>query len=96
MKPRSSYSIGAARGITGKDFHSTDDLCHRCVVGPRFYIAPELEDGRSLDVTPTADICSLGKILYFMLSGGRIFSQEKHNVPAWDLEVIHRDPRYGL
>jgi serine/threonine protein kinase len=45
-------------------------------VGPRFYMAPELEDGRSLDVTPTADIYSLGKILYFMLSGGRIFSRE--------------------
>jgi serine/threonine protein kinase len=65
-------------------------------VGPRFYMAPELEGGRSLDVTPTADIYSLGKILPFMLSGGRIFSREKHNVPAWDLEVVHRDPRYGL
>ena len=65
-------------------------------VGPRFYMAPELEDGRTLDVTPAADIYSLGKILYFMLSGGRIFSREKHDVPTWDLAAIHRDPRYRI
>jgi hypothetical protein len=65
-------------------------------VGPRFYMAPELEDGRTLDVTLAADIYSLGKILYFMLSGGRIFSREKHDVPAWNLAAVHRDPRYRI
>lgn len=65
-------------------------------VGPRLYMAPELEDGRNLDVTSAADIYSLGKILYFMLSHGRIFSREKYNEPAWDLKRVHHDPRYEV
>jgi hypothetical protein len=65
-------------------------------VGPRFYMAPELEDGQHLDVTPAADTYSLGKILYFMLSGGRMFAREKHNEPPWNLKTIHRDARYDV
>jgi serine/threonine protein kinase len=38
-------------------------------VGSRFYMAPELESGRSTTVTAKADVYSLGKILYFLLSG---------------------------
>ena len=38
-------------------------------VGSKFYIAPEMESGRSDRVTAAIDIYSLGKILYFMLSG---------------------------
>jgi serine/threonine protein kinase len=38
-------------------------------VGSRFYIAPELEAGRALSVTPLVDSYSLGKLLYFLLSG---------------------------
>jgi len=34
------------------------------------FIAPELEHGSHLDVTPAADVYSLGKVLYFMYSGG--------------------------
>src|SRR5438477_546174 len=33
-------------------------------VGPRLYMAPELEDGRNLAVDARADIYSLAKILY--------------------------------
>lgn len=46
-------------------------------VGPRYYMAPELEDGRNLDVTAAADVYSLGKVIYFLLSGGDVFSREK-------------------
>ncbi len=38
-------------------------------VGSRFYMAPELEGGRSEVVTSAVDVYALGKILYFMLSG---------------------------
>lgn len=53
-------------------------------VGPRHYMAPELEDGRLEDVEKSVDVYSLGKLLYWMLTG-RIFSREKHRVGAFDL-----------
>jgi serine/threonine protein kinase len=34
------------------------------VMGPRAFMAPELEDGGQLDVTPAVDIYSLGKVIY--------------------------------
>ncbi len=53
-------------------------------VGARNYMAPELEDGRRDDVTPAADVYSLGKVLYFLFAG-RSFSREKHREPDYDL-----------
>jgi serine/threonine protein kinase len=47
------------------------------VVGPRAFLAPELEDGGQLDVTPAADVYSLGKVLYYMISGGVILPRER-------------------
>ncbi len=38
-------------------------------VGPRYYMAPELEAGRDDDVDTRADVYSLGKILYWLLTG---------------------------
>ncbi len=55
------------------------------IVGPRSFMAPELEDGGKLDVTPAADLYSLGKVIYFMISGGRIFARERHREPDYDL-----------
>jgi serine/threonine protein kinase len=69
------------------------------VPGSRFYCAPELRDGHSEDGVPatTADVYSLGKLLYWMLSGGRVFDREEHRNqrfalgkhdpgdPAWEL-----------
>jgi|HubBroStandDraft_1064217.scaffolds.fasta_scaffold36212_2 serine/threonine protein kinase len=34
------------------------------------FLAPELEGGRQLDVPPAADVYSLGKVLYYLYSGG--------------------------
>jgi len=65
-------------------------------VGPRFYMAPELEDGKNLDVSPSSDVYSLGKILYFILSKGKIFSREKYNQPKFNLSKIFNDPRYDI
>jgi serine/threonine protein kinase len=46
-------------------------------VGARYYMAPELADGRIAEVKPAADVYSLGKVLYWLLAG-RIFDRENH------------------
>jgi len=55
-------------------------------VGSRLFMAPELEDGRIKDISPKSDIYSLGKILYWLLSEGKVFNREKHRLPEWDLK----------
>jgi len=69
------------------------------VVGSQFYCAPELRDGRLEGgvLATAADVYSLGKVLYWMLSGGRSFDREEHRSeryrlgkhdpgdPAWEL-----------
>jgi len=54
------------------------------VAGPRFYKAPELEDGAAEALTPSSDVYSLGKLLYWMF-GGRAFEREKHRDAKYDL-----------
>ena len=58
-------------------------------VGPKLYMAPEVEDGKILmeNLTKKCDIYSLGKVLYWLFAG-RIFSREKHREPNWDLRTI--------
>jgi serine/threonine protein kinase len=60
-------------------------------VGARDYIAPELEDGRLDNPAPSADVYSLGKLLYYFLCG-KSFSREKHRDQPYDL--LH--PETGL
>jgi serine/threonine protein kinase len=45
-------------------------------VGARFYIAPELEDGRVDEPEASSDVYSLGKVLYFILSGKDLLREE--------------------
>lgn len=66
------------------------------VVGPRFYMAPEFEDGKCLDVDATADIYSIGKILYYLLSGGKVFAREKYMNREYNLSKILNDPRFRI
>lgn len=49
-------------------------------VGSRYYLAPEMEAGnRELgEPTDRTDVYSLGKVLYWMVSGGRVFDRENH------------------
>ncbi|MGQ0581326.1 MAG: serine/threonine protein kinase [Reyranella sp.] len=47
------------------------------VVGPRDFMAPELEGGGKLDIGPAADVYSLGKLIYYMFSGGVIIPREQ-------------------
>jgi serine/threonine protein kinase len=58
--------------------------------GPRWYAAPELEDGRAEDVGPESDVYSLGKVLYWMMAG-KIFAWEKHREGEFDLTTGQRD-----
>jgi serine/threonine protein kinase len=62
-------------------------------VGPRKFMAPELEDGRLDVITPACDVYSLGKLLYWMCYGKDVFAREKHREPEWDLVKRFNDPR---
>jgi serine/threonine protein kinase len=59
-------------------------------VGSRLFMAPELRDGRADEVKTSADIYSLGKVLYWMLSGGRVFDRENHRDSKWNLTRIRK------
>jgi serine/threonine protein kinase len=59
-------------------------------VGSRYYIPPELEAGRADEVTPRSDIYSMGKVLYYIVSG-TIFSREQHRDSKYDLATIFDD-----
>jgi len=61
-------------------------------VGPRNFIAPELEDGFVERPQPQSDVYSLGKLLYWILSDKRIFAREKHRAPEFDLTARFRVP----
>jgi serine/threonine protein kinase len=47
------------------------------VVGPAVFMAPELEGGGQFKVTPDVDIYSLGKVVYFMITGGIRLPRER-------------------
>lgn len=64
-------------------------------VGARYYMAPELEDGRIEEISEKSDVYSLGKVLYWLLSGGRVFSREKHREQKWDLKGWNVDSPLG-
>ena len=54
-------------------------------VGPRDFIAPELEGGRSDRIGEYNDIYSLGKLLYFVITGGTVLPRERHRELHFDL-----------
>jgi hypothetical protein len=55
------------------------------VVGPREFMAPELAGGGKLEVTPAADLYSLGKVIHFMYSGGVVVPREQHRDATYDV-----------
>jgi serine/threonine protein kinase len=80
-------------GDFGICFVDDDGARHTLIdeaVGPRNFIAPELENGRAELIAPTADVYSLGKLLYWLVAG-RIFSREEHRAPEFDLTKENND-----
>jgi hypothetical protein len=65
------------------------------VMGPRAFMAPELEHGGRLEVTAAADVYSLGKLVYFMLSGGVIIPREELHAPEF-AALFRKGQRYSL
>ncbi|MBX3293681.1 MAG: serine/threonine protein kinase [Acidobacteria bacterium] len=59
--------------------------------GSRYFMAPELADGHLNIVTPSCDVYSLGKLLYWMFAG-RLFDREKHCNDGWDLRLQISEP----
>ncbi len=63
-------------------------ICHvadgKCItlsdrgMGSTNYIAPEMQAGQHDRVTHAVDVYALGKVMYWMLSGGDIFAREGH------------------
>lgn len=64
-------------------------------VGSRLFSPPERDLGH-ITPTPAFDIYSLGKIVYYMLAGGRCFPREIHMDPEWDLAQRHKREEFTL
>jgi serine/threonine protein kinase len=62
---------------------------------PGSFMAPELADGHHLDVPPAVDVFSLGKVLYFMFSGGVVLPGE-HIVEPQCISVFQQSKRAKL
>jgi len=56
------------------------------VVASRWFGAPEARNGRMADVKPAADVYSLGKLLHWMASGGKVFDREEHRKHEYRIE----------
>jgi serine/threonine-protein kinase PpkA len=65
-------------------------------VGSINFIAPEMESGQQSLGEPSdrTDVYSLGKVIYFLLSGGRIFSREDHRSGSLSLVNMLKDQRF--
>jgi serine/threonine protein kinase len=61
-------------------------------VGSRYYIAPESEDGRAESIGPSTDLYSLGKLLYYVASGGKIFARERQRQESNVLSSLTGNP----
>ena len=59
--------FGLSYDLEAQERHTPDGE----VVGPRLFIAPELTEYGQHDVKPSADVYSLGQVIFYMLTGGR-------------------------
>ncbi len=59
--------FGLSFDLTAEERHTPDGE----VIGPRVFIAPELTEYGQHDVKQSADVYSLGQVIFYMLTGGR-------------------------
>jgi serine/threonine protein kinase len=91
LKPQNILVRGDGSIVVG-DFglcYDVNDIEERLTssleaVGARYYIAPELEDGRISDPKPASDVYSLGKLLYYFLCQ-KSFARERHRDGTYNL-----------
>ena len=99
VKPANILFAGSGHDLWLSDF----GICHTVdserltpdgrVMGPRGFTAPEIESGVD-HVTPAADIYSLGKVIYYMISGGMVIAREERDAAFHDLGT--KGQRYRL
>jgi serine/threonine protein kinase len=65
------------------------------VVGPRGFTAPELEAGGQVSISSTVDLYSLGKVIFYMLSGGGRIAREELGSPSSN-SAFAQGQRYAL
>ncbi len=65
------------------------------VAGPWAFMAPELEHGGRLDVTAAADVYSLGKLLFYIISGGIVLPRERLDDPKY-AAILAKGGRFHL
>jgi serine/threonine protein kinase len=66
-------------------------------VGPGWFLPPEAEHGRSDDVDPTPphDVYMLGKLLYYVLTGGKQFLRERFTEGTANIELMFGRPEFA-
>jgi serine/threonine protein kinase len=69
---------------------------HEEAMGALNYVAPEMESGRRHLGEPSekTDVYAVGKVLYWMLSGGSIFAREDHRTNSNSLTALLGDQRW--
>jgi hypothetical protein len=83
-------------GICFLDDHDRLTRTEGETVGSEGFTAPELFGGGPVDeVGPAADIYSLGKTIYNVVSGGNLFPLDRHRHDRWFLARDGADPRLG-
>ena len=63
-------------------------------VGARFYMHPDLANGRFDSIQPYHDLYSLGKVIYWIFSDGMMFDRERHRETGYDLTVVNNNSFY--
>jgi hypothetical protein len=80
------YLLDDEKRLTGVDAHT---------VGSKDFTAPELLGGGPVEqVDGRVDVYSLGKTLYAVAAGGRVFPREDHLSMKWNLVGRFNDPRF--
>jgi tRNA A-37 threonylcarbamoyl transferase component Bud32 len=83
--------FGLSFDLAAEERHTPDGE----VVGPRLFIAPELTEYGQHDVKPSADVYSLGQVIFYMLTGGRWVSGLNVHAQKYD-QFFDRGRRHTL